>query len=113
MDEEISAMCKRIARGIDVSDDSIALSLIKEIGPGPAGEKYLTADHTLRWLRTEEFLPPRVSVRSSYAVWQSQGGRDSYALSRERAKKYFESKPVPFDEKRAAKLRELVESFKF
>jgi trimethylamine--corrinoid protein Co-methyltransferase len=113
MDEEISAMCKRIARGIDVSDDSIALSLIKEIGPGSAGEKYLTADHTLRWLRTEEFLPPRVSVRSSYAVWQSQGGRNTYALSRERAKKYFDAKPVPFDGKRAAKLREIVDSFTF
>jgi trimethylamine--corrinoid protein Co-methyltransferase len=113
MDEEISAMSKRIARGIDVSDDSIALPLIKEIGPGPAGEKYLTAGHTLRWLRSEEYLPPRVSVRSSYAVWEAQGAKDSYQLSRERVRRYKELKPVHFDEKRAARLREIVEAFTF
>ena len=56
MDEEISAMSNRIAEGIQVSDDTIAADMITKIGPGPAGDKYLTAEHTLEWLRSDEYL---------------------------------------------------------
>ena len=45
MDEEISAMSRRIAAGMTVNSETIAADLIKQIGP--RGEGYLTTDHTL------------------------------------------------------------------
>ena len=62
MDEEISAMSKRIAEGIKVTEDTVAADLIKEIGAGSAGDSYLTAGHTIKWLRTEQpsYFPPQI-----------------------------------------------------
>jgi len=108
MDEEISAMSKRIAAGIRVNDETIASDLIKEIGPG--GD-YLTAGHTLRWLRSDEYLWPRVSVRGPRAAWEAQGSRDTYALAKEKARQYEKDAGSPLDARRAAKLAEIIASF--
>ena len=108
MDEEISAMSRRIADGISVTRETIACDLIKEIGP--RGE-YLTADHTLRWLRSNEYLTPRVSVRGPFAKWLADGGKDTYALAREKARKLSAPTDTPLDPARAAKLKEIIQDF--
>ena len=84
MDEEISAMSRRIAAGMPVNAETIAADLIKQIGP--RGEGYLTAEHTLRWLRSGEYLKPRLSVRGNRATWESQGAKDTYQLAREKVR---------------------------
>ncbi len=65
MDEEISAISRRIARGLRVAEDTVAADVVKAIGP--RGE-YLTSEHTLKWLRSDEYITPRVSVRGPRAV---------------------------------------------
>jgi len=106
MDEEISAMSRRIAAGVEVADDTVALDVIKQIGP--RGD-YLTCDHTLRWLRSGEYLPPRVSVRGPQATWQAQGAKDTYMLAREKARELGAGTDSPLDAGRAARLAEIVE----
>jgi trimethylamine--corrinoid protein Co-methyltransferase len=109
MDEEISGMAKRIAAGIEVNDDTIAKDLIKEIGP--QGEGYLTADHTLRRLRSNEYLMPRVSVRGPRGVWEAEGGKDTYQLARQKTKDYATLEPKSLSADRRAQLREIIEGF--
>ncbi|MCC6446621.1 MAG: trimethylamine methyltransferase family protein [Armatimonadetes bacterium] len=109
MDEEISAMSRRIVAGIRVEEDSIAKDLIMEIGPGSGG--YLTSDHTLRWLRTDEYLLPRVSVRGPRASWEAEGAKDTYRLAREKAKAYPARPRFPLDARRQAKLEDILGSF--
>jgi trimethylamine--corrinoid protein Co-methyltransferase len=109
MDEEISAMSKRIVRGIRVEDETVAAALIKEIGPGPAGDRYLCADHTLRWLRSDEYIRPRVSVRGSYALWEKRGKKDTYALARERVKALIREARVGIDTPRKSKLEKILQ----
>ena len=109
MDEEISAMSKRIAAGIEVNEDTIAENLIREIGP--QGEGYLTADHTLRRLRSNEYLMPRVSVRGPRGVWEAEGGKDTYQLAREKTKEYARLEPKSLSPDRRAALREIIEGF--
>jgi trimethylamine--corrinoid protein Co-methyltransferase len=82
MDEEISACALRLAAGLEVSPETVAAGLIRE--RGPQGETYLTAEHTLRRLRSGEYLKPRLSVSGPFATWQEQGARDTYQLARER-----------------------------
>lgn len=109
MDEEISAICKRIAAGIKVSEDTIASDVIKQIGP--KGDSYLTAEHTMKWLHRDEYLLPRLSVRGPRASWQAEGGKDTYALAKDKAKELARTQEGRIDKERAAKLAEIIKSY--
>jgi trimethylamine--corrinoid protein Co-methyltransferase len=83
MDAEISGMCRRLAAGLEVSAETIAADLIRQIGP--QGETYLTQEHTLAHLRGPEYFIPDLAVRGPFVSWQAAGSRDTYALARTRA----------------------------
>jgi trimethylamine--corrinoid protein Co-methyltransferase len=73
MDDEMSAVSQRIKSGIKVNQETIAKDLIKEIGP--QSETYLTTDHTLNWLRSDEYIKPQISVSGPFASWQAKGAK--------------------------------------
>jgi trimethylamine--corrinoid protein Co-methyltransferase len=86
MDEEISAIALRIARGITVDDATIAKDVITELGPH--NPSYLTAEHTMKWLHSDEYEKTRVSVRQPRALWEASGSRDAYQLSNEKVREF-------------------------
>jgi trimethylamine---corrinoid protein Co-methyltransferase len=92
MDEEISGLSRRLARGVQVDSDTIAQDLIEQIGP--QGPTYLTTDHTMQWLRSDEHHLPSVAVRGPRASWQEAGSPDTTALARSRAWE-LAARPVP------------------
>jgi len=117
MDEEISACCLRLAEGLEVSSESVAAELIRE--RGPRGETYLTAEHTLRRLRSGEYLKPRLSVSGPFATWRQQGGRDTYELARERVRAAAAGggplaapQAPPLEQARARALEEIIAGFR-
>ena len=109
MDEEMCAMSRRIAEGVLVDEETIAQDLTVELGPG--NPTYLTADHTLRWLRSGEYLEPRLSVRGPRASWQAKGSRDTYQLARERVAECRSLPGVPLEPERAARMAEIIADF--
>ena len=109
MDEAISAFSRRIAAGLRVDAETIAAELIKQ--RGPQGETYLTAEHTLRWLRSEEYVRPRLTVSGSHAVWEASGKKDTYALAREEVRRMAGLPAPPFDPSRKARLAEILAGF--
>ena len=109
MDEEVAAMARRIAAGIEVNKDTIAKDLIQKIGP--QSDAYLTADHTIRWLRSKEYLRPRVSVRGPRGVWEAEGRKDTYQLAREKTRECARLELAPLSPYRRAKLSEILEQF--
>ncbi|MBI2439859.1 MAG: trimethylamine methyltransferase family protein [Lentisphaerae bacterium] len=108
MDEEMAAMSQRIAAGIKVNAETIAGALIKATGPRGG---YLDSEHTLKWLRSGEYIEPRVSVRGPAAVWQAAGAKDTPALARETVEKYAAHPGAPLDPQRSAKLSEILRDF--
>jgi len=110
MDEAISAFSRRIAAGLRVDEETIAARLIKE--RGPQGETYLTADHTLRWLRSDEYVRPRLTVSGSYAAWEAGGKKDTYALARDEVQRLVGRPAPPFDPSRRARLAEILTGFR-
>ena len=54
LDNEILGMCQRVLRGIEVNDDSLALDLLIDKGPG---KDFLAEEHTVRHMRQEFFTP--------------------------------------------------------
>jgi trimethylamine--corrinoid protein Co-methyltransferase len=109
MDEEISAMAKRITAGINVNKETIASDLIKQTGQGG---NYLTSEHTLRRLRGDEYLMPRVSVRGPRDSWELKGKKDTYILAREKVEEYSRFAGSKLDPERAAKLDGIISSFR-
>ncbi|MFP4055471.1 MAG: trimethylamine methyltransferase family protein [Candidatus Brocadiia bacterium] len=77
MDDEILGMCDRVLRGIEVTDESLALDLI--VGKGP-GKDFLAEEHTVRHMRGEFFLP-RLANRKKRDQWR----QDDSALARAKA----------------------------
>ncbi len=109
MDEEMSAICRRIAAGVCVDEETIAKDLI--IKTGPQNPSYLTADHTLKWLYTDEYVAPRLSVREQYGSWAAKGAKDVYQLARDKVAEYARVEPNKPSSAQTAKLAEILASF--
>ena len=99
---------RRVGAGC-VNPDTIAVDLIREIGPHGSG--YLTADHTLQWLRSDEYLIPRIAVRGPRATWEAAGAPDSYALARQQVAAFRSVPGAPLDGQRTKALHEFVSRF--
>ncbi len=69
LDEELCAMAKHIKKGINVSQASLAVDLIKEVGS--RGE-FITTSHTFKNFR-EEFYFPLIANRMTYSKWIEKG----------------------------------------
>jgi trimethylamine:corrinoid methyltransferase-like protein len=102
-------MSLRIARGLTVNEDTIARDLIESIGP--QGEMYLATEHTLRWLRSDEHLAPRLSVRGPGAAWEAAGAKDTYQLARDAVAASAGRPGAPLETERRARLAEIIAGF--
>jgi len=109
MDEEMSAISRRIAAGMRVDDETIARDLI--IKTGPQNASYLTADHTVKWLYSNEYVTPRLSVREQYGSWAAKGAQDVYQLARDKVDEYAQTKSNRPSATQTAKLAEILASF--
>jgi len=94
IDNEILARTHRVLRGIEVTDDTIALDLMLEVGPG--GD-YLGQEHTVKHMRSE-FAPCTISDRERREEWEASGAKDASRRANEEAKRILrEHHPLPFD----------------
>ncbi|MBD3391182.1 MAG: trimethylamine methyltransferase, partial [Chitinivibrionales bacterium] len=71
IDNEILGMAMRAVRGMEVNDDTLALDVIKKVGPGG---NFLTTRHTRKHSRSEHYRP-QLSDRDKRPVWEAQGSR--------------------------------------
>ncbi len=103
---EVIGMVRRIYRGIEVNEETIALDLINDIGPG--GE-YLTSDHTLRHFRENWYSD--LIQRIPYERWVDEGQKDLGTRSKEKAIDILENhRPNPLDDDVRKRLRAIIES---
>jgi trimethylamine--corrinoid protein Co-methyltransferase len=73
IDDEIVGMVMRALRGIELTDDSLAVEAIGRVGPGG---HYLMDPHTLRFMRSELYHPA-LSDRQNRAAWEAGGSPDT------------------------------------
>lgn len=69
IDNEILGIVGRAVRGIEVNDDTLALDVIKNIGPGGS---FIHSRHTRKHMRKEHYWP-RLSDRDRRKVWEADG----------------------------------------
>ncbi len=103
IDNEIALMLKRLNRGIEVEKDSIALELIKEVGPGGS---FMDSMHTLQHMK-DQVLFTEVAERDMLQIWEQKGKPDAESKALEIAKKILSKEnPVVFSEEVDKKIRE-------
>jgi len=81
LDDEICGAALRLARGIEVTEESLALDLIKKVG---YSSNYITAKETNKLYRKELFIPTTFS-REPYETWEKEGSKLAIDHARERA----------------------------
>jgi len=68
MDEAIG-YSRRITRGIEVNDDTLAVEVINQVGPN---NHYLRQPHTRRYYKSEYFYP-KLLDRQDFENWEASG----------------------------------------
>ena len=76
IDNEICGMAKRMVQPFDTSDDALALDIISERGTSSQG--YLSAPHTLKWFRSQSFVPSDVIDRGTRREFEEKGSMDAF-----------------------------------
>jgi trimethylamine:corrinoid methyltransferase-like protein len=93
IDDELLAIADRWRRGITVTDETLAVDVVKAVGPRGA---YLGEDHTLEALRSGELVELRLAERESRRpVWESKGSRTLESRAVERARDILATHEVP------------------
>lgn len=80
--DEIAQMVKRVARGLEFSEENLASDAIAEVGPGGA---FVNTRHTLQRARTAAFLPA-IADRLPRDQWRARGALDAHNRAMQRVR---------------------------
>ena len=106
MDNENIALIRQLVRGVPVSDETLAVDLIHEVGPG--GD-FISTEHTLRHMR--ETSLPRLWDRDVRAAWEAAGATDLPQRAHAEARRVVaEHEPVPLPDDVLAEIRAIVQA---
>jgi trimethylamine--corrinoid protein Co-methyltransferase len=91
IDDELVGMVKRVLRGINVTDEMLAVEAIERVGPGG---HFLTDDHTIKFMRSEFFFP-KVGDRRDREQWEEEGRLDTRARAAARVEQLLREHQPP------------------
>ena len=104
MEAEVYGIVQRVAGGIEVSDETLALDVIGQVGPNRA---YLTEKHTRAHLR--KVWRPGVGDRTPHDAWLAVGKKGALENAEEKAREILRTHaPEPLPDDVRAELRRLV-----
>jgi trimethylamine--corrinoid protein Co-methyltransferase len=96
IDNEMVKIMARLAQGVIVDDDHMAIDLIKKVGPGGS---FLPERHTISWLNKEHFMT-EITDRRTGELWEADGKKSVVDRAHEKAAKIMKEhvvQPVPAD----------------
>jgi len=91
IDDELIGSIRRFCRGIPVSDETLALDLIREVG---LHADYLSTEHTLLHFQ-EEIRHSRLMVRTKRDAWEKRGSRALDERAAERVREILAQPTAP------------------
>ena len=105
MDNEFARMIKYTVQGIAVTDESLAVDVMHEVG---VGKDFLSHDHTIKHMRTQS--QPKLIDRRTREDWDAGGKTDLYQRALEEARYILENhKPDPLPDEVLTTIRSIVE----
>jgi trimethylamine--corrinoid protein Co-methyltransferase len=105
IDDEIAGYIKRMLKGFEVTDETIALKAMKEVG---IGGNYLLHESTARLFR-REFWTSQIFERLPWEAWNQQAVRGAEQRAAERAKELILTHhPQPLEEAQVREIDRIV-----
>lgn len=105
MDCDFARMIKFVVNGIEISDETLAVDVIKEVGPF---KDFLSHPMTFKNMRIQS--QPELIDRSRRERWESAGGKDLYEKANEKARWILENhQPEPLPESTLEEIRAIVQ----
>jgi trimethylamine--corrinoid protein Co-methyltransferase len=105
LDNEFAGMIKHTIRGITVDDESLALEVIKAVGPS---KDFLGERHTLEHMQIHS--QPEFLDRNRMEKWKAMGAVDSYTKAAEKTRHILlNHKPQPLPDKVLGDIRSIIE----
>jgi len=105
VDNEIAKMTRRVLGGVPVSDETLAVEVIRAVG---AGGHFLTEEHTLKNMRKLQ-AQTKLFDRQAYAQWELAGRKELAVRAGDEARKILKNhKPAELPKDVAGKLRNIV-----
>jgi trimethylamine--corrinoid protein Co-methyltransferase len=83
IDNEMLGMAMRAVQGILVNDDTLAVDVIDQVGPGG---HFLLEEHTFRYMRTEHYYLEPVFDRKWREHWKQAGATSAWDRAKEVAR---------------------------
>jgi len=107
IDSEIADNVRRLRRGFEVNEDSLAVEVIASVMDG--AHNFLGEKHTRRYLRAGEVLLTRLAERHSWEAWEAEGrlGMAEHAQA-EAERLLAEYKVPPLSEEQEEELDEII-----
>jgi len=90
IDDEMAKIMARLAYGITVDDDHLAVDIIKKVGPGGS---FLAERHTMQWLYKEHFITD-ITDRRTGEKWDADGRKSVVERARDKVKKILREHEV-------------------
>jgi trimethylamine--corrinoid protein Co-methyltransferase len=82
IDDEIAQMLKRLKRGVEFSEENLALDVIRKVGPGGS---FIVEPHTMKRMKNVALLT-KLSDRDTRTQWQKNGSLDTQARALSRVR---------------------------
>ncbi|MFP3853154.1 MAG: trimethylamine methyltransferase family protein [Anaerolineales bacterium] len=102
---EVAALVKRFMQGIEVSQETLAVNVIDQVGPGG---HFIGEDHTYRHFRQN--WVPELLDRSSFSDWQSGGSQKLGERARDKMRKILSEHPVPtLSDSESERMKDIIE----
>lgn len=107
MDNDFFRMIKFVLKGIPVNDETLAIDVIKELGPG---NDYMLTDHTMKYMRNIGSAPDIID-RNNRTGWEAVSNKDMATMAQEKAEYILKNhKPsVPISEETMKKVHAIVQ----
>lgn len=92
LDDDIANWVGRMIEGFEISDETLAVDLIDQVGPIPGS--YLATPHTRKWWKSQQFMPA-LADRTSYAEWIKGGKKTAIEYAKRKVEEIINTHKVP------------------
>lgn len=109
IDNEILGMLYRFLKGINISSETMAIDIIKKVGPRG---NFLEEEHTLQYLRSGEHWEAEISNRCMYQTWFKRGYPDIVENAKRKVKEILQThQPRELDISVQKEIKRIIKTF--
>ena len=108
IDNDICGMALRLERGIEFTEETMAVDLIEKLGPGGV---FLETDLTMKYFKSEPYMPSKVIDRQDRKNWEENGSKTIFERAQAKVKDIQDNHtPVALDSDRGGRLEDVLQA---